>query len=103
MDLKFRTVYAAYCNGTHHKLAMDALFHLRIGEASRWRDMLGVPGGRDADADRIHSRRRTGLPRPEPAPSRQLLCVAAISPAVQAAADDRRRRALLPDRQVLPR
>lgn len=40
MDLKFRTVYAAYCNGTHHKLAMDALFHLRIGEASRWRDMF---------------------------------------------------------------
>lgn len=40
MNLLFRVVYAAHANGTHHKLALDALRHLASPEAEAWRRMF---------------------------------------------------------------
>jgi predicted flap endonuclease-1-like 5' DNA nuclease len=40
MSLLFRIVYAAHANGTHHKLALDALQQLRSSDAERWRNLL---------------------------------------------------------------
>lgn len=37
MSLLFRIVYAAHANGTHHKLALDALQHMERPGAERWR------------------------------------------------------------------
>lgn len=37
MSLLFRIVYAAHANGTHHKLALDALNHMGRGDAEAWR------------------------------------------------------------------
>ena len=37
MSALFRIVYAAHANGTHHKLALDALRHLRRPDAESWR------------------------------------------------------------------
>ena len=37
MNLLFRVVYAAHANGTHHKLALDALRHLGSENAAAWR------------------------------------------------------------------
>jgi hypothetical protein len=36
MNLLFTVVYAAHANGTHHKLALDALRHLRCMDADLW-------------------------------------------------------------------
>jgi hypothetical protein len=36
MSLLFRIVYAAHANGTHHKLALDALRHLERPDADAW-------------------------------------------------------------------
>ncbi len=36
MSALFRIVYAAHANGTHHKLALDALRHLQRGDADAW-------------------------------------------------------------------
>lgn len=36
MNLLFRITYAAYAKGTHHKLALDALQHLRCPQAEAW-------------------------------------------------------------------
>ena len=63
----------------------------------------GLPRDRDADPDPLHARGRTRLPRAEPAGARLLVRAAAVAAALQAAADDGRRRALLPDRALLPR
>ena len=46
---------------------------------------------------------RPRLPRPQPPPAGLLLRAAAVAAALQAAADGRRLRALLPDRPLLPR
>ena len=44
MNLLFRIVYAAHANGTHHKLALDALRHLRNREAKQWQRLfLSIP------------------------------------------------------------
>ncbi len=40
MSLLYRVVYAAHANGTHHKLALDALRHLNSPEAERWRRLF---------------------------------------------------------------
>lgn len=40
MNLLFRVVYAAHANGTHHKLALDALRHLRCMDADLWQRMF---------------------------------------------------------------
>lgn len=37
MSLLFRIVYAAHANGTHHKLALDALQHMERADAEKWR------------------------------------------------------------------
>ena len=37
MSLLFRVLYAAHANGTHHKLALDALNHMERGDAEAWR------------------------------------------------------------------
>lgn len=37
MSLLFRIVYAAHANGTHHKLALDALQHMERPDAEGWR------------------------------------------------------------------
>ncbi|QDU82072.1 hypothetical protein Pla110_38270 [Polystyrenella longa] len=36
MSVLFRIVYASKCNGTHHKLAMDALRYLDLPESEQW-------------------------------------------------------------------
>jgi len=40
MDLIFRIVYAAHANGTHHKLALDALRFLSATDADAWRKVF---------------------------------------------------------------
>ena len=40
MNLLFRIIYAAHANGTHHKLALDALRHLDCENVDRWRAAL---------------------------------------------------------------
>ena len=60
-------------------------------------------GDRDADPHALHPRGRPRLPGPRPPAARLLLRAAPVAPALQAAADDRRVRALLPDRPLLPR
>jgi predicted flap endonuclease-1-like 5' DNA nuclease len=40
MSLLFRIVYAAHANGTHHKLALDALGHLEHPDAEKWRRLF---------------------------------------------------------------
>lgn len=40
MSLLFRIVYAAHANGTHHKLALDALNRLDGADADRWRNLF---------------------------------------------------------------
>ena len=37
MNLLFKIIYAAHANGTHHKLALDALRHLQCERADQWR------------------------------------------------------------------
>ena len=36
MSLLFRIVYAAHANGTHHKLALDALNELSVEDSAKW-------------------------------------------------------------------
>lgn len=40
MSLLFSTVFRSVCRGTHHRLALDALRHLRGAEADGWRDLF---------------------------------------------------------------
>ncbi len=40
MSLLFRIVYAAHANGTHHKLALDAMRHLQCADAEGWRRLF---------------------------------------------------------------
>ena len=40
MSLLFRIVYAAHANGTHHKLALDALRGLDGPDAEGWRRLF---------------------------------------------------------------
>ena len=63
----------------------------------------GLRRHRDARADAIDAGRGARLPRSQPASARLLLRAAAVAAAVQADADDRRLRAVLPDRALLPR
>jgi predicted flap endonuclease-1-like 5' DNA nuclease len=38
--LLYEVLFAWKCNSTHHKLALDALRHLRCAHAERWRDLF---------------------------------------------------------------
>ena len=58
---------------------------------------------RDAGALQVDARRRARVPRAVAHAPRAVLRAAAIAAALQADADDRGLRSLLPDRQVLPR
>ncbi|MEO1205557.1 MAG: DUF4332 domain-containing protein [Pseudomonadota bacterium] len=40
MTLLFKIIYAAHANGTHHKLALDALRELQVDAAEDWRRMF---------------------------------------------------------------
>src|SRR5262249_46595325 len=40
MNLLYRIVYAAHANGTHHKLALDALAQARGENAERWQNLF---------------------------------------------------------------
>lgn len=40
MAILYKLVFLTACPGTHHKLAMDALRHLRCPDADRWRDIF---------------------------------------------------------------
>ncbi len=40
MSLLYRIIYAAHANGTHHKLALDALQKLQHPEAEAWRNLM---------------------------------------------------------------
>ena len=40
MHLLFRIVYAAHANGTHHKLALDALRFLRAADGEQWQRLF---------------------------------------------------------------
>ena len=63
----------------------------------------GLPRGRDADAVALDAGGRARLPRPLAPRARVVLRAAAVAAALQAAADGRRFRALLPDRPLLSR
>ena len=63
----------------------------------------GLPRRRDPGADPLDPRGRPRLPRPQPPAAGLLLRAAAVAAAVQAAADGRRVRALLPGGALLPR
>ena len=63
----------------------------------------GLPGDRDADPHALDAGGRPRLPRPQPPRAGHLVRAAAVAAALQAAADDERLRALLPDRPLLPR
>ena len=69
---------------------------------TRLPERAGLPGGRDAGDDPLDARGRTRLPRAEPVPARLVVRAAAVAAALQADPDDRRLRALLPDRALLP-
>ena len=58
---------------------------------------------RDAGPLQVHARGRARVPRALAHPRRPVLRAAAVAAALQAAADDRGLRPLLPDREVLPR
>ena len=58
---------------------------------------------RNADALQVHAGRRARIPGAVAHPSRPVLRAAAVAAALQADADDRGIRPLLPDRQVFPR
>ncbi len=62
----------------------------------------GLPRRRDARSDPLDPGGRPRLPRPQPHPAGLLLRPAPVAAALQADADDRRLRALLPDRPLLP-
>ena len=84
----------------------SASLELRHDVTRAIRDFLDerrLPRPRDADPDALDPRGRARLRRAEPPAARQLLRAAAVAAALQAAADDRRLRALLPDRALLPR
>src|SRR5262245_28814069 len=40
MNLLYRIVYAAHANGTHHKLALDALARVQGTDAERWQNLF---------------------------------------------------------------
>ncbi len=40
MNLLYRLVYATHANGTHHKLAMDALRYLKCDNSEAWRRLI---------------------------------------------------------------
>ncbi|MFT5523821.1 MAG: putative flap endonuclease-1-like 5' DNA nuclease [Pirellulaceae bacterium] len=40
MNLLFRLIYATNCRSTHHKLALDALSHLKTEDSDRWTRLL---------------------------------------------------------------
>jgi hypothetical protein len=40
MSLLYQIVFTSACRGTHQRLALDALRHLRIADADRWVDLL---------------------------------------------------------------
>ncbi|MEO1544708.1 MAG: DUF4332 domain-containing protein, partial [Pseudomonadota bacterium] len=40
MSLLFKIIYAAHANGTHHKLALDALRELKVDQAEDWRRLF---------------------------------------------------------------
>ena len=74
-----------------------------IAEHPPAHDRAGLHRVPDADPDLELARGRARLPGAEPAASRQVLRAAAGAAAVQAAADGRGLRPLLPDRALLPR
>ena len=61
-----------------------------------------LPGHRDAGAHALHAGGRARLPGAQPGRARVGVRAAPVAPDLQAAADDRRLRALLPDRPLLP-
>ena len=75
----------------------------RRGHHARRPQRARLPGDRDADPHALDARGRARLPRPQPPAAGLVVRAAAVAPAVQAAADDERLRALLPDRPLLPR
>lgn len=40
MSLLFKIVYATHANGTHHKLALDALTHLSVDDRDKWEKLF---------------------------------------------------------------
>ena len=86
--------------------AMQAVFILRHQMAQLMRNTMSgprLPRSRDPHPRPEHPRRGPRLPRPQPGHPRALLRLAAVAPALQAGADGRRVRPLLPDRPLLPR
>ena len=80
-----------------------ALRHRVTDRDARVPRRRGLPRDRDAGPDPLDAGGRPRLPRPQPPPAGLLLRAAAVAAALQAAADGRRLRALLPDRPLLPR
>ena len=80
----------------------DAAAHDQPGDA-RLPQRARLPRDRDADPHALDAGGRARLPRPRAHEPGGVLRAAAVAAAVQAAADDVRLRALLPDRPLLPR
>ncbi len=40
MNLTYNLIYAAHCNGTHHKIAMDSLRYLKNDDQNDWRKLF---------------------------------------------------------------
>ena len=82
------------------RLQRNLRIRARERDAAQLARRAGVRRSRDADADRVHSGRRTRLRRSVAALAGLVLRVAAEPAAVQAAVDGRRPRSLLPDRPL---
>ena len=80
-----------------------ALRHRVIAAMREVLERPRLPRDRDAEPHALDARGRTRLPRAGAHRPGVVLRAAAVAAAVQAAADDRRLRALLPDRPLLPR
>ena len=89
---------AAPVDGEEPRLPLARrLVHAQLSHRAR------LPGGRDAVSHEEHAGGCARLPRAEPREPRPVLRAAAVAPALQAAADGRRRRPLLSGGALLPR
>ena len=99
-DVRLKYRYLDFAPSVHAAQHQAALRHGQGRPPGPRRD--GLHRGRDPDDDQVHARGRPRLPRARPSGARLLVRAAAVPAAAQAAADGLRRRALLPDRPLLP-
>ena len=90
-----------YLDLRRERMQRNLRIRATVNSAIRARDgAAGLRRGRDADADAVDARGRARVPRAVAPAARLVLRAAAEPAAVQAAADGRRHRPLLPDRPL---